>query len=207
MIETQLKSRNITDERVLEAMEKIPREEFVPEALRSRAYEDGPLPIGKGQTISQPYIVALMTELLQVKPTERVLEIGTGSGYQTAVISEIAREIYTIEIVRSLFEQAKERLNRLGFSNIHFKPGDGYKGWIEHSPFDKIILTAAPPKIPRPLLEQLSVGGRLVAPVGEFAQNLNVYTKKEEGEIHQSETLPVRFVPMVGEAQKRKKIR
>jgi protein-L-isoaspartate(D-aspartate) O-methyltransferase len=183
-------------------MEQVPRHLFVPEEVRGQAYGDHPLPIGSGQTISQPYIVGLMTQLLGVKPGDRILEIGTGSGYQAAVLSRVASEVYTIEIVRPLGEQAGRTLSRLGYSNVHTRIGDGYKGWPDAAPFDGIVVTAAPPEVPRPLLDQLAVGGNLVVPVGDSWQDLKVYTKQKDGSFHQRKVLPVRFVPMTGEAQK-----
>lgn len=192
----------VKDSRVLAAMRAVPRHEFVPEALRSQAYADHPLPIGEGQTISQPYIVALMTELLRLDGDEKVLEIGTGSGYQAAVLAEIvgATNVYTIEIIRSLSEQAQRDLERTGYGEVHCKVGDGYAGWPEHAPFDAVIVTAAPPSMPRPLLDQLAPGGRLVAPVGRGYQELQVLTRTEDG-FRTERSIPVRFVPMTGEAQ------
>src|SRR5438552_6996635 len=204
MVEQQLMARGIKDERVLAAMAKVPREEFVPADARAATYEDGPLPIGHGQTISQPYIVAFMTEQLRLSPTDRVLEIGTGSGYQAAILAELAREVYTIEIVAPLAQSAEAALQRLGYKNVHVKVGDGYKGWPEHAPFDAIIVTCAPDKVPQPLTDQLKEGGRMVIPVGErFAQQLYLLEKKN-GQLKESVTLPVRFVPMAGEGTKQK---
>ncbi|HEX3127729.1 MAG TPA: protein-L-isoaspartate(D-aspartate) O-methyltransferase [Thermoanaerobaculia bacterium] len=202
MVQEQLRARGVEDRRVLSAMEQVPRHLFVPEEVRDRAYSDHPLPIGEGQTISQPYIVGLMTQLLGVKPGDKILEIGTGSGYQAAVLSRVASEVYTIEIVKPLGEQAERTLSRLGYSNIHTRIGDGYQGWREAAPFDGIIVTAAPPEVPKPLLDQLAVGGNLVVPVGDSWQDLKVYTKQKDGSFHQRKVLPVRFVPMTGEAQK-----
>ncbi|MCX7945100.1 MAG: protein-L-isoaspartate(D-aspartate) O-methyltransferase [Deltaproteobacteria bacterium] len=202
MIEYQLKARDIRDEKVLSAMSKVPRERFIPIQLIDRAYDDGPLPIGEGQTISQPYIVAYMTEQLRLKGGERVLEIGTGSGYQAAVLAEIVKEVYTIEIIETLSKRAESVLKELGYKNIKFKVGDGYFGWEEHAPFDAIMITAAPPKIPQPLLQQLKVGGRLIAPVGETYQELVLITKTETG-IKQDSLIPVIFVPMRGEVERR----
>src|SRR5438876_850783 len=197
MVERQLKARDIKDERVLAAMAKVPREEFVTADERGEAYEDGPLPIGHGQTISQPYIVAFMTEQLQPKPSDRVLEIGTGSGYQAAILAELVKEIYSVEIVEPLAKSAEATLARLGYTNIHIKAGDGYKGWPEEAPFDAIIVTCAPDKVPQPLVDQLKDGGRMVIPVGErFAQELYLLEKKN-GQLKESVTLPVRFVPMM----------
>jgi protein-L-isoaspartate(D-aspartate) O-methyltransferase len=203
MVDQQLKPRGIKDERVLAAMAKVPREEFVPADERDGAYEDGPLPIGYDQTISQPYIVAFMTEQLQLKPGDRVLEVGTGSGYQAAILAELVADVYTIEIVEPLAKTAQATLQRLGYKNVHVKVGDGYQGWPEEAPFDAIIVTCAPDKVPQPLTNQLKEGGRLVIPVGErFAQQLYLLEKKN-GQLKESATLPVRFVPMVRERQKK----
>ncbi len=203
MVERQLKGRGIKDERVLAAMGKVPREEFVPPESRDASYEDGPLPIGYDQTISQPYIVALMTEQLRLKSSDRVLEIGTGSGYQAAILAELVSEIYSVEIVEPLAKDAEATLQRLGYKNVHVKVGDGYKGWPEAAPFDAIIVTCAPEKVPQPLTDQLKDGGRMVIPVGErFAQQLYLLEKKN-GQLKESVSLPVRFVPMAGEAQKK----
>jgi len=204
MVQRQLMTRGINDARVLAAMAKVPREEFVPPDSRAASYEDGPLPIGYGQTISQPYIVAFMTEQLRPKPTDRVLEVGTGSGYQAAILAELVSEIYSIEIVEPLAKSAEVTLQRLGYKNVHVKVGDGYKGWPEQGPFDAIIVTCAPDKVPQPLVGQLKNGGRMVIPVGErFAQQLYLLEKKN-GQLKQSATLPVRFVPMTSEAAKPK---
>jgi len=203
MVEQQLKPRGIKDERVLAAMGKVPREEFVPADVRPSAYEDGPLPIGYDQTISQPYVVAFMTEQLRPKRSDRVLEIGSGSGYQAAILGELVAEIYTIEIVEPLAKSAEATLQRLGYNNVHIKMGDGYKGWPEEAPFDAIIVTCAPEKVPQPLVDQLKDGGRMVIPVGErFAQQLYLLEKKNE-QLKESVTLPVRFVPMLREVQKK----
>jgi protein-L-isoaspartate(D-aspartate) O-methyltransferase len=197
MVEKQLKFRGIKDERVLAAMAKVPREEFIPVDTRADAYEDGPLPIGYDQTISQPYIVAFMTEQLRPKSNDRVLEIGSGSGYQAAVLAELVADVYTIDIVEPLAKTAEATLQRLGYKNVHIKVGDGYKGWPEEAPFDAIIVTCAPEKVPQPLVDQLTDGGRMVIPVGErFAQQLYLLEKKN-GQLKESATLPVRFVPMV----------
>jgi len=198
MVETQIKARGIKDERVLKAMLKVPRHLFVDEALRDQAYGDFPLPIGEGQTISQPYIVALMTEALELKGNERVLEIGTGSGYQTAILAELALWVYTIERFPTLLERAKKVLNELGYKNISFKLDDGTLGWKEAAPFDAIIVTAASPDIPPPLVEQLAEGGRMVIPIGdEFSQTL-IKGGKKGGKLHTKALEPVRFVKLVG---------
>ena len=203
MVQQQLKARGIKDEPVLTTMAKVPREEFVPADARVDAYEDGPLPIGYDQTISQPYIVAFMTEQLRLKPSDRLLEIGSGSGYQAAVLAELVAEVYTIEIVEPLAKTAEATLQRLGYKNVHLRVGDGYQGWPEEAPFDAIIVTCAPDKVPQPLVDQLKDGGRMVIPVGErFAQQLYLLEKKN-GQLKESATLPVRFVPMVRETQKK----
>ena len=199
MIEQQLKPRGIKDQRVLAAIAKVPREEFIPADERSDAYEDGPLPIGYDQTISQPYIVAFMTEQLRPKPSDRVLEIGSGSGYQAAILAELVADVYTIEIVEPLAKTAEATLQRLGYKNVHLKVGDGYQGWPTEAPFDAIIVTCAPDKVPQPLVDQLKDGGCMVIPVGErFAQQLYLLEKKN-GQVKESVTLPVRFVPMTRE--------
>jgi len=203
MVEDQLAARGISDARVLAAMGKVPRHELVPTDVRSQAYGDAPLPIGEGQTISQPYIVAFMTEQLGVKGGERVLEVGTGSGYQAAVLAELGAEVYTIEIVPALARRARADLERLGYRSVFVREGDGYRGWPEKAPFDAIIVTAAPPEVPAPLLEQLKPGGRLVLPVGETFQELLLVTK-DKGGVQKRRLLPVRFVPMTGEAQKKR---
>jgi len=198
MVESQIIARGVKDPNVLDAMRCVPRHLYVPKKMRSMAYRDEPLPIGHGQTISQPYIVAYMTEALQLKGTEKVLEIGTGSGYQAAVLAEIAESVYTIEIVEPLAMQAEERLQEQGYKNIHCRYGNGYLGWPEESPFDAIIVTAAPKEIPPKLIEQLSEGGRMVLPVGDFFQEL-ILIQKTDGKIKKIHLLPVRFVPMTGE--------
>ena len=204
MVERQLKPRGIKDERVLAAMAKVPREEFIPADARTDAYEDGPLPIGYDQTISQPYIVAFMTEQLRPKSSDRVLEIGSGSGYQAAILAELVADVYTIEIIEPLAKTAEATLQRLAYKNVHIKVGDGYKGWPEEAPFDAVIVTCAPEKVPQSLVDQLKDGGRMVIPVGErFAQQLYLLEKKN-GQLKESATLPVRFVPMLREGQKRK---
>jgi len=203
MVAEQIAGRDVVDPRVLAAMRKVPRHEFVPEPYRAAAYEDHPLPIGHDQTISQPYIVAKMCELAAIKPDDRVLEIGTGSGYHAAVLSLLAKEVFTIEILKPLAEMGENNLKRLGYTNVTVKCGDGYQGWKEHAPFDAIIVTAAPDHIPQPLVEQLKVGGRLVIPVGDRWQELMLITKTEQG-VTKKTIFPVRFVPMTGEAQKKK---
>jgi protein-L-isoaspartate(D-aspartate) O-methyltransferase len=201
MVEEQLRGRDIADPRVLEAMGRVPRHLFVPAALRFRAYADHPLPIGSGQTISQPYIVALMTQLAEVEPDDVVLEIGTGSGYQAAVLSEIAKEVYTIEIVPDLAETAKARLAELGYEDVTVRTGDGYLGWKEKAPFDAILVTAAVPEVPPPLVEQLAPGAILVIPVGPQSevQSLLRIQKAADGTTVTREILPVVFVPLVRE--------
>ena len=198
MIQTQIRARGVRDESVLSAMRKVPRHEFVPEESQTDAYEDYPLAIGFGQTISQPYIVALMTELLQPDKKDRVLEIGTGSGYQAAVLSVLVDKVFTIEIIPGLAESAARLFQKNGYRNIFLRCGDGYKGWPEEALFDKIIVTAAPPSIPKTLIQQLKVGGILVIPVGTFSQELLVVRKTEKG-VTQKSVIPVRFVPMIEE--------
>lgn len=196
MVEKQLRPRGIDDPRVLRVMARVPREKFVAKELSSSAYEDRPLPIGFGQTISQPFIVAFMTQALKPKPADRVLEIGTGSGYQAAVLGELVAEVYTIEIVRPLAQRAAIVLNALGYKNVLVKAGDGYKGWPEHAPFDAIIVTAAPDHVPQPLVAQLKEGGRLVIPVGgAVVQRLNVLEKRG-AVVKQIAAIPVKFVPL-----------
>jgi protein-L-isoaspartate(D-aspartate) O-methyltransferase len=196
MVDRQLRARGIDDPRTLRAMAKVPRERFVPKELTARAYDDSPLPIGFGQTISQPYIVAFMTQALRPKPTDRVLEIGTGSGYQAAVLSELVAQVYSIEIVRPLAQRAAVVLQALGYKNVLVKGGDGYKGWPEYAPFDSIIVTAAPDHVPQPLIEQLKEGGRLIIPVGKtHAQRLYTYEKRG-GSLKETAVIPVRFVPL-----------
>ncbi len=199
MVRQQIRARGVKDPRVLEAMETIPRHLFVPRRLTRHAYDDRPLPIGAGQTISQPYIVAFMSELLHVKPRHKVLEIGTGSAYQAAVLSRLAERVYSIEIVRSLGEQARELLHQLGYRNVEVLIGNGYLGWPANAPFDRIILTAAPREVPQALVDQLAAPGRLVAPVGTsgWSQDLIVIDKDAAGKTRRRKVLPVRFVPMV----------
>jgi len=202
MVESQIAARGIEDTAVLEAMRTVPRHAFVPARYAFQAYSDQPLPIGEEQTISQPYIVALMTELLELDPEDTVLEIGTGSGYQAAVLAEIAAQVYTIEIIPVLAERADSTLKALGYKNVKVRAGDGYAGWPEHAPFEAIIVTAAPDHVPQPLVDQLRPGGRLVIPVGSVWQELIVVTRTEKG-IEKRSVTPVRFVPMTGEAEKR----
>ncbi len=199
MVQTQIAARGITDERVLAAMRKVPRHLFVEEALVDQAYADHPLPIGDGQTISQPYIVALMTQALELKGDEKVLEVGTGSGYQTAILAELARWVYSIERYPRLLERARKILERLGYTNVTLKLGDGTKGWPEVAPFEAIIVTAAGPKVPEPLLEQLAEGGRLVMPVGDEWSQYLIKVVKKGGQFHRQTLEPVRFVKLVGE--------
>lgn len=196
MVDDQILARGVRDARVLNAMRKVPRERFVPAHLAPRAYDDAPLPIGEGQTISQPYVVAYMTEALRVAPAHRVLEIGTGSGYQAAILGELAREVYTIEIVPTLARRAREVLQSLGYSRVQVREGDGYAGWPAYAPFDRILVTAAVEEIPQPLLDQLGSTGVLVAPVGpqEAVQQITIVEKTGRGTIERR-TIPVRFVP------------
>lgn len=196
MISSQIAGRNITDKTVLDAMLKVRRHLFVPSGMQSHAYADHPLSIGHGQTISQPYIVAYMTQAAGLRKTDKVLEIGTGSGYQAAILAEIAREVFSVELIGALADSAAKRLKDLGYTNITVKQGDGYQGWAEHAPFDAIIVTAAPEFIPQKLVEQLRVGGRMVIPVGSFFQELYLITKTESG-VDKTRLLPVQFVPMV----------
>lgn len=200
MVETQIKARGVSDERTLEAMRTVPRHKFVPKLYAPFAYNDQPLPIGEGQTISQPYIVAFMTEQLKLKPGCRVLEVGTGSGYQAAVLSLLCREVYTIEIIPSLGEGARKVLEELEYKNVSVKIGDGYLGWEEHAPFDGILVTAAAPHIPQPLIDQLKIDGRMIIPIGEVfdVQDLVLVEKKEDGSVTTQKILPVRFVPLTG---------
>lgn len=196
MIDTQIKTRGIRSSAVLDAMARVPRHLFVPPAIQHRAYEDTPLPIGYGQTISQLYIVAYMTEALQVLPDHAVLEIGTGSGYQAAILAELVREVYTVEIVPALADRARQALAKARYQNVHVRTGNGYFGWPERAPFPRIIVTAVPDEIPSALLDQLAVGGTMVLPVGTTFQEMTIVTKDARG-ITQKQTIPVRFVPMV----------
>jgi protein-L-isoaspartate(D-aspartate) O-methyltransferase len=201
MVEQQLRGRDIRDQRVLDAMAKVPRHRFVPAEEQSGAYTDYPLPIGFGQTISQPYIVAFMTEALDLAPEHRVLEIGTGSGYQAAVLAELARDVFTIEIVAPLAERSRQLLSELGYRNIHVRAGNGYAGWPEEAPFDRIIVTAAPDEIPPALVQQLKLDGLIAVPVGVGEQMLQVLRRTPTG-LTQLKSLPVRFVPMTGKPGK-----
>ena len=196
MVASQLRGRDITHAGVLDAMGRVPRHRFVPPGLESQAYDDNPLPIGDGQTISQPYIVAYMTQVLEPAKSDRVLEIGTGSGYQAAVLAELVKEVYTIEIVPSLAEQSSALLKSLGYANVRARHGDGYAGWPDAAPFDKIIVTAAPEQIPQALVDQLAVGGLMAVPVGRDFQTMTVLRKTPDGVVKR-ETIAVRFVPMI----------
>lgn len=192
--------KDALDDRIMAAMKKVPRHKFIAQELRYCAYNNSPLPIGAGQTISQPYIVALMSDLLNPEPDDVMLEIGTGSGYQTGVLSQLVKQVYSVEIIAELAEQARDRLYRLGYHNVNIRAGDGYFGWPEHAPYDGIIVTAAAPHIPEPLIEQLRVGARLVIPVGfpHYYQQLKVLEKKANGEIETQNILGVSFVPLTG---------
>jgi protein-L-isoaspartate(D-aspartate) O-methyltransferase len=207
MVISQLLSpgRGITNARVLATMGKVPRHEFVPERLRAQAYDDNPLPIGHGQTISQPFIVAFMTEQLEPKPTDHILEIGTGSGYQAAVLAELVAKVYTIEIVQELATRAAADLKRLGYTNVQVRAGDGYKGWPEAAPFDAVMVTCAPERVPQPLVEQLKDGGRVIIPVGPRWNQELVLLRKRGGKLEQRAVLPVSFVPMTGEVEGKEK--
>jgi protein-L-isoaspartate(D-aspartate) O-methyltransferase len=196
--------RDITNANVLSAMRKVPRHEFVPQSQRPFAYEDCPLSIGYGQTISQPYIVAFMTEQLEPNSTDKVLEIGTGSGYQAAVLAGLVSKVYTIEIIEALSRRARKDLHRLGYTNVYVRAGDGYKGWPEAAPFDAIIVTCAPEEVPQPLVDQLKDGGRMIIPVGEFGNQKLIRLRKDHGRLEEKAVLPVRFVPMTGEARRAK---
>lgn len=197
MIDTQLKAREIRSAAVLNAMARVPRHLFVPDDVRLFAYDDRPLPIGLGQTISQPYIVAYMTEALELQPGETVLEIGTGSGYQAAVLAEIVKQVYTVEIIPELATRARQTLAQAGYRNVEVRSANGYRGWPERAPFPRIVVTAAPPEIPQALVDQLAVGGIMVVPVGTNYQEMVIITKTANG-VTQKKTIPVRFVPMVG---------
>lgn len=206
MVATSIEAEGITNRAVLRAMRLIPRHEFVPKALRARAYEDTALAIGHQQTISPPYIVAYMTETLDPQPDDRVLEIGTGSGYQAAVLSAIVKEVYTIEIVSPLSKQAAERLDKLGYSNVHCLDGDGFKGWPDHAPYDKIIVTCSPENVPQPLIDQLKEGGRMIVPVGERYQQSFHLLKKVNGELQDEKLVSTLFVPMTGDAESQRRV-
>ena len=197
MVEEQLRWRGIEDGRVLEAMDRTPRHAFIPQGLRSMAYSDSPLPIGGDQTVSQPYVVAVMTEVLEVGPGDKVLEIGTGSGYQTAILAEMGVEVFTVEYLEELATSAREILESLEYSNIHYRIGDGRAGWPEEAPFDAIIVTAAPDSLPQSLAQQLKPGGKLVIPIGRWDQYLFVYTRQPNGTMEYQKLFAVRFVPLV----------
>jgi protein-L-isoaspartate(D-aspartate) O-methyltransferase len=197
MVRDQLRGRDIVNPRVLDAMARVPRHLFVPDAVRADAYGDFPLPIGDGQTISQPYIVGFMSQALEVEPHHRVLEIGTGSGYQAAILAELAKEVYTIEIVAALSDRARQTLAGLGYENVHLKTGNGYLGWPEHAPYDRVMVTAAPDAVPPALVAQLRIGGLMAIPVGTLDQELRILRRTDRG-LETLRTLPVRFVPMVG---------
>jgi protein-L-isoaspartate(D-aspartate) O-methyltransferase len=202
MVKNQIQARGITDKKVLDAMLKVPRHLFVPEAVRDEAYEDYPLSIGEGQTISQPYIVGIMTELASIKGDEKVLEIGTGSGYQAAVLSLLCKEVYTIEIVENLAKTAEKRLKDLEYNNVHVRFGDGHLGWTEAQPFDVIIITCAPPYLPDSLVRQIKEGGKIIAPMGEeYATQILTVFEKKDGNLKKTEHEPVRFVPMKGKIE------
>jgi len=197
MVDEQLRARDIRDARVLDAMRTVPRHLFVPESVRADAYADWPLPIGLGQTISQPYIVAFMTQALGIQPGDRVLEIGTGSGYQAAILGMLAKAVYTIEILEPLADRARETLTGLGYRNIEVRTGNGYLGWPEHAPYDRIMVTAAPDDVPPALVQQLKIGGVMAIPVGTVSQELRILRRTTRG-LETLDTLPVRFVPMTG---------
>jgi protein-L-isoaspartate(D-aspartate) O-methyltransferase len=203
MVKNQIADRGITDEKVLEAFRSVERHKFVLPQYIPQAYNDSPLPIDEGQTISQPYIVAFMTDVLNLKKTDKVLEIGTGSGYQAAILAEICDSVFTIEIFESLGKKASNLFEQLGYDNIHTKIGDGYLGWLEYAPFDAIIVTASPEKIPEPLKEQLADGGRMIIPVGKDPIQHLVLLRKRKGKIREERVLPVRFVPMIDSEGKR----
>jgi len=204
MVELDLRGRDIVDQRVLAVMSRIPRHRFVPEALRDVAYSDRALPIGHGQTISQPYIVALMTQLVRPGPQSRALDVGTGSGYQAAVLAELCKEVYSIEILEPLADEARRRLESLGYKNITVRCGDGYQGWPEKAPFDVIVVAAAPDHVPQPLVDQLAIGGRMVIPVGQtYYQTLLLLEKQADGSVIRRSVAPVAFVPMTGQAQQK----
>lgn len=201
MVQNQIKRRGVIDEQVLNAFRLVPRHVFVPEKYRQSAYEDTPVPIGFHQTISQPYIVAFMVAMLQLKGNERILEIGAGSGYQTAVLAQLCKSVYSVEIVPELATRSSRVLNELGYANAHIRCGDGYAGWMEHAPFDAIIVSAAPTQIPEHLVGQLNAGGRMILPLGIFEQSLLYLYKDTEGAVHHQKSLSVKFVPMTGLAE------
>ncbi len=201
MVESQLRARDITDARVLEVIGRVPRHRFVAKRYDGEAYADHPLPIGHGQTISQPYIVALMTQLAEPGPGDRALDIGTGSGYQAAILAELCKEVYSIEILQPLADEAGKRLADLGYKNVTVRCGDGYRGWPEHAPFDVIVVAASPSHVPQTLVDQLAPGGRLVLPVGGYPQQLTVVEKQADGSTRRRVVAPVMFVPMTGEAE------
>lgn len=200
MVDEQIRHRGIREREVLQAMEQVPRHLFVPESVRPKAYEDQALPIGPGRAIYQPYVVALMTSLLDLNKGDRVLEVGTGTGYHAAILSRIARDVYSIEIDSTAAAQARRRLAGLGYPNVHVRHGDGYQGWPDKAPFDAILLSVAPPHIPKPLIDQLRVGGKMVVPVGGFFQDLLVITKSADG-LEKSRVIPVRLAPMAGKVR------
>lgn len=202
MVTEQIVARGVKDQKVLAAMLKVKRHLFVPENMERHAYEDSALPTEKNQTISQPYIVALMTELADIRPEDKILEIGTGTGYQTAILAELARKVYSIDLIKELAEGAKKRLDQLGYKNIWIKDGDGYQGWPKESPFDAIIVTAAAQEIPEELVKELKPNGKMVIPLGDFFQDLVVITKNPDGTINKKNIIPVRFVPMIKNKQK-----
>jgi protein-L-isoaspartate(D-aspartate) O-methyltransferase len=202
MVDTQIRARDVNDAAVLQAMRRVPRHLFVPDDIRPYAYDDRPLPIGRGQTISQPYIVAYMTQALQLQPSHKVLEIGTGSGYQSAVLAELVKHVYSIEIVPDLAESARRALAQAGYRNVEVRAGNGYLGWPERAPFDRIVVTAAPPEIPQALVTQLAVGGIMVVPVGTSYQEIVIITKTPAG-VTEKRTIAVRFVPMVSKPSTR----
>jgi protein-L-isoaspartate(D-aspartate) O-methyltransferase len=206
MVSERVEAEGISNPLVLQALRSVPRHEFVPKNLRAQAYDDIALAIGHQQTISPPYIVAYMTETLDPQPEDRVLEIGTGSGYQAAVLAEIVKDVYTIEIVSPLSKQASKRLQELGYDNVHCLDGDGYKGWPEHAPFDKIIVTCSPESVPQPLIDQLKEGGRLIVPVGERYRQSFHLLKKEDGELVDERLVPTLFVPMTGDAEAQRRV-
>ena len=203
MVERQIEARGVKDPAVLRAMRHVPRHRFVPALYAGQAYWDGPMPSGHGQMISQPYIVAFMTEALRLHSDDKVLEIGTGSGYQTAILAELARDVFSIEIVKPLADQAAEKLKELGYANVQVRAGDGYQGWPEHAPYDAIIVTAAPDHIPKPLLDQLALGGRLILPLGKKHSQSLVLIRRTHSGFEHTTLLPVAFVPMTGAAEEK----